>query len=79
MNVYWRYVRRGQNLILANEESQEERIGGFRETGAASTPMRPLSDTNRAARRKASQVSKTPRRSWNPSGLGSYTAPMKLW
>ena len=32
MNVYWRYVRRGQNLILANEEGQEERIGGFRET-----------------------------------------------
>ena len=31
MNVYWRYVRRGQNLILANEEGQEERIGGFRE------------------------------------------------
>ena len=32
MQVYWRYVRRGQNLILSNEEGQEERIGGFRET-----------------------------------------------
>ncbi len=31
MDVYWRYVRRGQNLMLSTENGQE-RIGGFRET-----------------------------------------------
>ena len=31
MDVYWQYVRRGQNLMLSTENSQE-RIGGFRET-----------------------------------------------
>ena len=33
MRVYWRTVKRGQNLILNNEaDGSEERIGGFRET-----------------------------------------------
>lgn len=32
MKVYWQYVRRGQNLMLSDDEGQEERIGGFRET-----------------------------------------------
>ena len=32
LQLYWRYVRRGQNLMLLNEQGQEERIGGFRET-----------------------------------------------
>ena len=33
MRVYWEDVRRGQNLMLSDEESgREERIGGFRET-----------------------------------------------
>ena len=33
MKVYWQSVRRGQNLMLSDENSgQEERIGGFRET-----------------------------------------------
>lgn len=31
MDVYWQYVRRGQNLMLSTENGQE-RIGGFRET-----------------------------------------------
>ena len=31
MDVYWQYVRRGQNLMLLTENGQE-RIGGFRET-----------------------------------------------
>jgi len=31
VDVYWRYVRRGQNLMLSTENGQE-RIGGFRET-----------------------------------------------
>ena len=31
MDVYWQYVRRGQNLMLSTENG-EERIGGFRET-----------------------------------------------
>ena len=32
MRVYWKEVRRGQNLVLDNEEGHEEVIGGFRET-----------------------------------------------
>ncbi len=32
MEVYWKDVRRGQNLILSEQEGQEEVIGGFRET-----------------------------------------------
>ena len=78
MDVYWQYGRRGQNLMLSTENGLSESTDSERPS-AASTPTLPHSDTNRAARRKASQVSKTPRRSWNPSGLGSYTAPMKLW
>lgn len=32
MRVYWSNVRRGQNLVLSDEEGKEEVIGGFRET-----------------------------------------------
>ena len=33
MRVYWKDVKRGQNLMLFDEDSsREERIGGFRET-----------------------------------------------
>ena len=33
MKVYWRHRRRGQNLVLSDEnEENEEEIGGFRET-----------------------------------------------
>ena len=32
MRVYWKDMRRGQNLILSEQEGQEEVIGGFRET-----------------------------------------------
>jgi hypothetical protein len=31
MSVYWQDVKRGQNLILSEEEGQEEIIGGYRE------------------------------------------------
>jgi len=31
VDVYWQYVRRGQNLMLSTKNGQE-RIGGFRET-----------------------------------------------
>ena len=32
MRVYWKDVKRGQNLILSEQEGHEEVIGGFRET-----------------------------------------------
>ena len=32
MRVYWKDMRRGQNLVLDDEEGHEEVIGGFRET-----------------------------------------------
>ena len=32
MRVYWKDVRRGQSLILSEQEGHEEVIGGFRET-----------------------------------------------
>ena len=32
MRVYWKDVRRGQSLILSEQEGEEEVIGGFRET-----------------------------------------------
>ena len=32
MTVYWRDHKRGQNLILSEEEGQEQVIGGFRDT-----------------------------------------------
>ena len=32
MRVYWKDMRRGQNLILSEQEGQEEVIGGYRET-----------------------------------------------
>ncbi len=31
MRVYWKDMRRGQNLILSEEEGQEQVIGGYRE------------------------------------------------
>ncbi|MBQ12704.1 MAG: hypothetical protein CMJ45_14285 [Planctomyces sp.] len=32
MSVYWKDVNRGQNLILSEQEGQEEKIGGYRDT-----------------------------------------------
>ena len=32
MSVYWKDVKRGQNLILSEEEGQEQIIGGYRDT-----------------------------------------------
>ena len=32
MRVYWQDVRRGQNLVLTEQEGHDEVIGGFRET-----------------------------------------------
>ena len=32
MNVYWRTVRRGQNLVIGDDGGQEEIIGGYRES-----------------------------------------------
>ena len=32
MTVYWKDMRRGQNLILNDQDDHEEVIGGFRET-----------------------------------------------
>ena len=32
MAVYWRDHKRGQNLVLSDEEGQEQVIGGFRDT-----------------------------------------------
>ena len=32
MRVYWKDVRRGQNLVLTEQEGEEQVIGGFRET-----------------------------------------------
>ena len=32
MRVYWKDMRRGQNLILSEQEGQEQVIGGYRET-----------------------------------------------
>ena len=32
MSVYWRNVRRGQNLVIDDDEGHEEIIGGYRES-----------------------------------------------
>ena len=32
MSVYWRNVRRGQNLVIGDQEGNEEIIGGYRES-----------------------------------------------
>lgn len=32
MTVYWMEVKRGQNLVLSDEEGHEQVIGGFRDT-----------------------------------------------
>ena len=32
MTVYWGDVKRGQNLVLSDEEGHEQVIGGFRDT-----------------------------------------------
>ncbi len=32
MNVFWKDVNRGQNLILSEEEGQEVVVGGYRDT-----------------------------------------------
>ncbi len=32
MRVYWKDVKRGQNLVITEREEHEEVIGGFRET-----------------------------------------------
>ena len=32
MSVYWRYVKRGQNLVIDDDEGHEEIVGGYRES-----------------------------------------------
>ena len=32
MSVYWRNVRRGQNLVIGDDEGNEEIVGGYRES-----------------------------------------------
>ncbi len=32
MSVYWRNVKRGQNLVIDDDEGHEEIIGGYRES-----------------------------------------------
>ena len=32
MRVYWKDMRRGQNLVLSEQEGDEEVIGGYRDT-----------------------------------------------
>ena len=79
MRVYWRKVRRGENLILSDEnDGHEEELGGFRDTKRASTRRRRLLATTRAAPGRGSHLSKKPRISWSPSDLGSYSVPRAL-
>ena len=74
MRVYWRKVKRGENLILSDEnDGHEEELGGFPRTpNGASTRRRRLLATTRAAPGRGSHLSKKPRISWSPSDLGSY-------
>ena len=32
MSVYWRTVKRGQNLVVGDDEEHEEIVGGYRES-----------------------------------------------
>ena len=32
MSVYWRIVRRGQNLVIGDDGEHEEIVGGYRES-----------------------------------------------
>ena len=48
MRVYWRKVKRGENLILSDEnDGHEEELGGFRDTqGVTVDPeVRPALDS----------------------------------
>ena len=79
MRVYWRKVRRGENLILSDEnDGHEEELGGSETPNGASTRRRRLSATTRAAPGRGSHLSKKPRISWSPSDLGSYSVPRAL-
>ena len=79
MRVYWRKVRKGENLILSDEnDGHEEELGGFETPNGASTRRRRLLATTRAAPGTGSHLSKKPRISWSPSDLGSYSVPRAL-
>ena len=69
MRVYWRKVRRGENLILSDEnDGHEEELGGFRDTKRGID----------ALAKTFSYDPKKPRISWSPSDLGSYSVPRAL-
>ena len=79
MRVYWRKVRRGENLILRDEnDGHEEELGGFRDTkrGIDASAKTFSYDPSRSGR--GSHLSKKPRSSWSPSDLGSYSVPRAL-
>ena len=85
LRVYWRKVKRGENLILSDEnDGHEEELGGFRDTKrgidalAKTFSYDPSQLPEGATTRATSHLSKKPRISWSPSDLGSYSVPRAL-
>ena len=79
MRVYWRKVKRGENLILSDEnDGHEEELGGFRDTKRGIDASAKTFSYDPSRSRKGFPSIEEPRISWSPSDLGSYSVPRAL-
>ena len=79
MKVYWRKVKRGQNLILSDEnDGHEEELGGFRDTKRGIDALAKTFSYDPSRSRKGFSSIEEARILWNHSDLGSYTVPRAL-
>ena len=78
MRVFWKDVRRGQNLILSEQEGHEEIIGGYRENKRGIDAYAQTFGYEPGALRRDSHRYKTRWTLWRISGRGSFTAHMML-
>ena len=83
MRVYWRKVKRGENLILSDEnDGHEEELGGFRDTKRGIDALAKTFSYDPSHSRKGfssiEEAKPLPEISWSPSDLGSYSVPRAL-
>ncbi len=79
MRVYWRKVKRGQNLILSDEnDAHEEELGEFRDTQRGIDALAKTFSYDPSRSRKGFPTIEESNVWWSPSDLGSFTAPRAL-
>ena len=79
MRVYWRKVKRGENLILSDEnDGHEEELGGFRDTKRGIDALAKTFSYDPSRSRKGFPSIEEAKISWSLSNLGSYSVPRAL-